>query len=135
MNEEQSKRLSEAADAVILATAAIDDIHDSLSDPRFDSAVERERVSAAQQVANKLDNAGKRIEDAVRKGTIAAASVASPGAYTRYREATAAVREGRALARAVTDQDGTANKRAKGQEALTRLEAALANAAAIVFSE
>lgn len=135
MNEEQSKRLSDAADAVILATIALDEIHDSANDPRFDSTVERDRVSAAQQMANKLDGAGKRIDEAVRKGTIAAASVASPGAFTRYREATAAVREGRALARAVPDQDGTANKRAKGQEALARLEAALASAAAIVFSE
>jgi hypothetical protein len=135
MNDEQSKRLSDAADAVILASSAVDDMHDTLTEPRFDSTVERERLSAAQQMANKLDGTGKRIEDAIRKGTIAAAAMASPGAYDRYREATNAVREGRALARAVAEQDGTANKRAKGQEALTRLEAALASAAAIVFSE
>jgi hypothetical protein len=135
MNDEQSKRLSDAADAVIQASAAVDEIHDSLTDPRFDSTVERERVSAAQQMANKLDSTGKRIEDAIRKATIAAAALANQGAYTRFREATAAVREGRALARAIPEQDGTANKRAKGQEALTRLEAALASAAAIVFGE
>jgi hypothetical protein len=135
MNDEQSKRLSDAADALIQASDALDDARDAMNDPRFDSTVERERLSAGQQMSSKLDNAGKRIDDAVRRGTIAAAALARAGAYQRYRESTTAVREGRALARMANDQDGTTAKRAKAQEGLERLEAALTSAAVIVFGE
>jgi len=135
MNDEQSKRLSEAADALIQASDALEEGRATLSDARFDSQVDRDRIAAAAQMSSKLDAAGKRIDDAVRKGTVAGAALARPGAYERYRDATAAIRDGRALARAATEQDGSANKRAKGQEALARLEAGLASAAVIVFGE
>jgi hypothetical protein len=135
MNDEQSKRLSEAADAVIQASEALEDARESLNDKRFDGDVERDRIAAGQQVASKLDAAGKKIEDAIRRGTIAAAALARAGAYAKYREATAAAREGRALARSAAEQDGAANKRARGQEALTKLEAALASAATNVFGD
>lgn len=135
MNDEQSKRLSDAADAVIAASDALDDAREALNDARFDSQAERDRLSASTQMTSKLDNAGKRIEDAIRKGTVAAAALARGGAYNRYRESTMAAREGRALAKSALDQDGTANKRAKGQEALASLESALASAAVIVFGE
>lgn len=135
MNDEQSKRLSEAADAVIQASDAIDDARDSLADKRFDSELERERIQAGQQIANKLDAAGKKIEDAVRRGTVAAASLGRPGAYAKFLEAKTAAREGRALGKSATDQDGAANKRARGQESIDRLDAALRAAAAIVFGD
>lgn len=135
MNDEQSKRVSEAADAVLQAADALEDARESFNDKRFESAQERERLAAAQQMAGKLDNAGRRIEDAVRKGTIASAALDRRGAYSRYREATTAAREGRALARQAPNQDGTPGKRAKGEEALARLEAALNAAATIVFGE
>lgn len=135
MNDEQSKRLSDAADALMTASDALEEARDTLADTRFDSQVERERLSAAQQMSQKLENAGKRIEEAVRKGTIAAAALARAGSYQRYRDATTAAREGRSLARVANEQDGTANKRAKGQEALEKLEAALNNTAVIVFGE
>jgi len=96
---------------------------------------ERDRIPAAQQMSSKLDNAGKRIDDAVRKGTIASATLARPGAYARFRDATAAAREGRALGKSANDVDGTANKRARGQESLDKLDAALTAASIIVFGE
>jgi hypothetical protein len=135
MNDEQSKRLSEAADAVIQAADALEEAREALTDRRFESEQERERMQAAQQMASRLDNAARRIEDAVRRGTIAAAALGGQGAYVRYREAIAAAREGRALGRSATDQDGSAARRAMGQEAFARLEAALTAAAAIVFGE
>lgn len=135
MNDEQSKRLSEAADALIQAGDALEEARATLSDARFDSQVERDRIAAASQMSSKLDAAGKRIDDAVRKGTIAAAALARAGAYQRYRDATAAIREGRALARISSEQDGSANKRAKGEESLARLDAGLTSAAVIVFGE
>ena len=135
MNDEQSKRLSDAADALIQANDALDDARESINDTRFDSQVEREWLSAGQQMSSKLDAAGKRIEDAVRRGTIASAALARTGAYQRYRESTAAAREGRTLARQANEQDGSANKRAKAQEALAKLDAALTSAAVIVFGE
>jgi hypothetical protein len=135
MNDEQSKRLSDAADAVIGAVDALEEARETLNDRRLDSDQERERLAAAQQVSSKLEAAGKRIEDAVRRGTIAAAALDRRGAYGRYREATTAAREGRAAARAALNQDGTANKRTKAEEALARLDAALALAAAIVFGD
>jgi len=135
MNDEQSKRLSEAADAVLQAADALEEARDAVNDRRFDSEQERDRMQAAQQMTGKIDNAAKRIEDAVRRGTIAGAALGRAGAYARYREATAAAREGRTLGKAAADQDGSANKRAKGSEAIARLEAALNLSAAIVFGD
>ncbi len=135
MNDEQSKRLSEAADAVIQASDAVDEARDALNDKRFDSELERERMQAGQQIASKLDAAGKKIDDALRRGTVAAAALGRPGAYARFQEAKAAVRDGRSLGKSSADQDGTANKRARGQESLEKLEAALRAAATIVFGE
>ncbi len=133
MNDEQSKRLSDAADAVVSASEALDEAREALADRRFDSDLERERMQAAQQMTSKIDSAAKRIDEAVRKGTIAAAALARTGAYARYREAIDAVKSGRAAGKAAGEQDGTVNKRAKGTEAVSLLDAALGHAAAIVF--
>jgi hypothetical protein len=135
MNEEQSKRLSDAAESLLQASDALDEARDAVNDKRFESEAERDRAAAASQMANRLDSAGKRIEDAIHKGTVAAAALARAGGYVRYREAIAAAREGRSLSKSAPEQDGSANKRAAGLEALTKLEAALAGAAAIVFPE
>jgi hypothetical protein len=135
MNEEQSKRLSDAAESLLQASDALDDARDAVNDRRFESETERDRSTAASQMANRLDSAGKRMEDAIRKATVAAAALARPGAFARYREGITATREGRSLGRGAVEQDGSANKRAAGQEALTRLEAALAIAAVLVFPE
>jgi hypothetical protein len=133
MNEEQSKRLSDAADSVLSANDAIEEARESLTDARFESEQERDRAQAAQQMASRLENAGKRVEEAVRKGTIAAAALAREGAFIRYRTATAAAREGRSLAKSAPNQDGSAAKRERGQAALAKLNEALEAAAAIVF--
>lgn len=133
MNDEQSKRLSDAADAVIAASDALDEARDALADRRFESELERERTQAAQQMTSKIDAAAKRIDDAVRKGTIAAAALARTGAYARYREAIDAVKAGRAAGKSAGEQDGTVNKRARGAEAVALLDTALSHAAAIVF--
>jgi hypothetical protein len=135
LNDEQSKRLSDAADAVIQASDALDEARDALSDKRYDSELERERLQAAQQMTGKIDAAAKRIEEAVRKGTIAAAALDRGGAYARYREAMAAVRSGRTTGKAAGEQDGSVNKRASGTEAVALLDTALAEAAAIVFGQ
>ncbi len=135
MNEEQSKRLSEAAESILQASEALEEARDAIGDRRFESDQDRDRSAAAQQMTSRLDNAGKRIEDAVRKGTVAAAAGLRPGAFARYREAWTAVREGRGLARTAADQDGSANKKLRGQEALARLEDALEGAATIVFGD
>lgn len=111
MNEEQSKRLSDAADAVLSANDALEEARDSLRDSRFESEQERERAQAALQMANRLDAAGKKVEEAVRKGTIASAALGRDGAFGRYRAATGAAREGRGLAKSAPNQDGTAAKR------------------------
>lgn len=135
MNDEQSKRLSEAAEALISAADSLDEARATLNDQRFDSEQERERTTAAQQMAGRLDNAGKRIEEAIRKAAVACAATAQPGAWLRYREAMAAAREGRSLARSAVDADGSAQKKARGEEAWTRLDGALQSAAGLVYAE
>ena len=135
MNDEQSKRLSDAADSLVQAWEALDEANDTFGDRRFDSEQEHERMVAGQQMASRLDGAGKRIEEAVRKATIAAAATGRPGAWLRYQESIAAAREGRQLGKSATEADGSAAKRARGQEAWERLSAALEGAAALVFPE
>lgn len=135
MNDEQSKRLSDAAEMLVQAWEALDEARAMFSDRRFESEQERERMVAGQQMAARLDNAGKRIEEAVRKAAIAAAAAGRPGAWLRYQESIAAAREGRQLGRAASEADGSANKRARGQEAWDRLSAAAEEAAAMVFPE
>ncbi len=133
MNDEQAKRVAEAADAVLGAGDAVDEARDAVNDRRFDGEVERDRVAAAQQMVSKLDNAGKKLEEALRKAAIASAALAREGAYERYRTALGGAREGRALARSAPEQDGSANRKARGGEALAKFEEALAGAAALVF--
>jgi hypothetical protein len=135
MNEEQTKRLAEAAESLLQAASAVEDARDAVNDRRFDSEADRDRSAAATQMANRIDSAAKRLDDAIHKGTVASAALARPGAYQRYREAAAAAREGRVIGRASQDQDGSSNKRESGQRAVERLDAALATAAVIVFGE
>ncbi|HEX6030220.1 MAG TPA: hypothetical protein VFY90_02235 [Tepidiformaceae bacterium] len=135
MNDEQSKRLSEAADTLVQAWEALDEAREALGDRRFESDQERERMVAAQQMASRLDNAGKRIEDALRKGAIAAAAAGRTGAWPRYQESIVAAREGRQTGKSAQEADGVANKRARGQEAWERLNEAAEGAATLVFLE
>ncbi|HET7738817.1 MAG TPA: hypothetical protein VFK32_09610 [Tepidiformaceae bacterium] len=135
MNEEQSKRLADAAEAVISAADALEDARAALDDAKFNSEQERERMQAAQQAASRLDSAGKKLEDALRKGAVASVSAGRLGMFARYQGAAAAAREARATAKASTEQDGTQAKRSKGQEALAQLDMALVTAAALVFGE
>lgn len=135
MNEEQSKRIAEAAEAVVQAADALAEAREDANDKRFESEVERERTAAAQALAREVDAAGKRMEDAVRKATVAAAVAHRSNTYLRFKEAAQAARDGRRLARTITDQDGSAARRARGDEALARLEEALEIAASFVFVE
>jgi hypothetical protein len=135
MNDEQSKRLADAADALISAADALDEARDAVGDRRFESEQERERLAAAQQMGSRLDNAGKRVEEALRKGAIAAAATGRPGVWLSFREAVAAAREARAMGKSSADADGSAAKRARGEEAWDRLDVALEAAAKLVYPE
>jgi hypothetical protein len=135
MNDEQSKRLSEAADAIIQASDALEEARETMADRRFESEQERDRTQAAQQMTGKLDGAGKKVDDAVRKCTMAAAAAGRPGTFAAYKAADLAIREGRSLARRSGDQDGTAAKKAMAGEAMAKIEGALASAATIAFGE
>lgn len=135
MNDEQSKRLAEAADAVLLANEALSEASESMHDPRLESGQDRERSRAAQQLASRLDNAAKRIEDSLRRGALAAATLGTPGAFARYREAVAAARGAREAARIIPDADGTAQKREAADAAMQQLTTALEGAIALVFAE
>lgn len=135
MNDEQSKRLAEAAEAVLRATDAIEDARAAFEDPRFESDQERIRLQAAQQVVSRLDAAGKRVDDGLRKAAIACAALGRDGAYGRFREARATLQQGQAATSSVMNEDGIVAKRTKAQEAMGLLESALAGAAALVFGE
>ncbi len=135
MNDEQSKRLSEATDALILANDALKDARDACNDARFERDTDRERLAAAQQMGSKVDAAAKRLEEAVRRSTVAAAANGRAGAWPRYQEAVAKAREGRAKAKSVPESDGVPARRTAATEGVALMEAALAQAAAIVFSE
>ncbi len=136
MNEEQTKRVSDAADAVLNAADALNDARESLSDKRYQSELERERTQAVQQTANRIESAARRIDDALRKATIAAATLQRDGAYKARQKAVATLREGRTAGRSAPDQDGgIAQKRERAETALTQLETALAAAASLVYRE
>lgn len=133
MNDEQSKRLAEAAEAVLRATDALDEARAAFDDKRFESEQERVRLQAAQQVVSRLDAAAKRVDDGLRKAAVASAALAREGGYARFREARAALQQGQTAAAESINEDGIAAKRARAEEALGMLEGALAGAAALVF--
>ena len=135
MNDEQSKRVADAADAVLQANEALSEARDSTKDPRLESTQDRDRTQAAQQMASRLDNAAKRIEDALRRGALAAATLGTPGAFARYSEAVAAARSGRETARSIQDADGTPAKVGAAEVALGQLATAVEGAIALVFAE
>ncbi len=133
MNEEQSKRLADAADAVIQSAEAAAEAAEALEDPRFASEQERDRTQAAQQVASKLENAGKKVHDALRKGAVAAAASGRAGVYEAYQAGAAAASTSRDEAKAIGNEDGSANKQAKAQQSRESLETALNAAVKLVF--
>ena len=133
MNEEQSKRLADAADAVLQSAEAVAEAVAALDDPRFNGEQERDRSQAAQQAASRLDNAAKKVQDALRKGAIAAASTAHVGTYQSYQRGAAAALISREDAKSIANEDGSANKQAKAQQSLESLETALAAAVGLVF--
>jgi hypothetical protein len=133
VNEEQSKRLAEAAEAIMLAREALDEATDALDDRRFESENERERSMAAGQLGNRADAAAKRLDDAIRRATSAAAATGSPGAFERYTTARAAVREGRALAKPSSEQDSPGERRSRIREAVGAFERAFTTTARGVF--
>jgi len=133
MNEGQSKRVADAADAVLQSAEAVAEATAALADPKFSSEQERDRSQAAQQAASKLDNAGKRIQEALKKGAIAAASNGQPGTYGAYQAGAAAAGASRDDAKAIANEDGSANKQAKATQSMEGLEVALAAAVGLVF--
>ena len=135
MNDEQSKRLAEAAEAVLRASDALDEVRAALADKRFESDQERMRLQAAQQVVSRLDAAGKRVDDGLRKAAVACAALGRDGAYARFREARGTLQQGQTAASSVMNEDGIAAKRAKAEEALGLLESAVAGAASLVFGD
>lgn len=135
MNEDQSKRLAEAADSVLNAADALEEAREALNDRRFESEQDRERTQAVQHVVNRLDGAARRIDDALRKAIVAAATLDREGLYDRYRSGSAAVREARNLARTAPDQEGAAARRERAGESLARLDAAMTTAAGVVFDQ
>ena len=134
MNDEQSRRLGEAADLLVLAADALDDARETLNDARFGRELERDRTAAAQQLASRTDAAGKRIEEALRKACSASAANGRTATWAAYRTALAAAHAGRLLARAVPDADGTEKRQAAAREAMASLEGALQVAADLVFA-
>ena len=135
MNDEQSKRLSEATEGLILANDALRDAREALADPRFERDLDRDRLAAAQQMGSKVDAASKRVEDAIRRSTVAAASNGRPTAWARYQAAVAKAREGRAKAKSVPDSDGVPARRVAATEGVELLDAALALAAALALGD
>ncbi len=133
MNEEQSKRLAEAADAVLQSAEAVEEASAALSDPRFESDQERDRTQAAQQAASKLENAAKRTQDALRKAAVAAASSAQVGVYEIYQGGATAAAASRDAAKGISNEDGSANKQARAQQSMESLRTALAAAVGLVF--
>ncbi len=135
MNEEESRRVSLAAEAVLRATDSLEEARTALRDERWDSGQERDRQQAAGTAAGRLEKAAGKIEEALRRGAVAAAVSGRNGAYPRYRGAATALREGRAAARSSREQDGTQARRARAEEALEQLEAALTTAAALALGD
>ena len=84
---------------------------------------------------DRLENAARKIEDGLKKATIAGAACARPATYNRYRNAILTLRDARSLGKTAADQDGAIAKRQRGQEALMRLDEALGIAATIVFTD
>jgi hypothetical protein len=134
MNEEQARRRAEATEAIILAADVLDDAREAVNDSRSSRELERDRMSAAQQMASRIETAGKRIEDALRKACVAAAVNGRADAWSTFRVAQASVREARAKAKAAPDADGAGAKQNSGREAVERLAAAIETAAALVFA-
>ncbi len=133
MNDEQSRRLAEAADAIIAASDALEEARVSTDDGTFAKEFERERLAAAQRMAARVEVAARKTEEAVRRATIAGAATAAPGGWPQHIEAVTAVRRAKAAVKSVPDADGSVARRDLGLQAIESLNQALALAAVLVF--
>jgi hypothetical protein len=133
MNDEQSRRLSLAADAVLKASRALEEAREAVAGTRSETTQDRERQQAAGRAAARLEAAARRIEDALHRGAVAAATLGRTGAYPRYQGALQSLREGRETARSLRQPGVAALERS--EDALARIEAALNTAAALTFGD
>jgi hypothetical protein len=135
MNDEQSKRVAEAAEALIQANDSLEEARDALRADRFERDSERERANAAQQLTSRIDAAGRRVEEALRRAAISSAALGRSGAWAPYRSAVGGVREARASVRGPADPSEVDARRAAGELAVARLDEGLSVAAGMVFGE
>jgi hypothetical protein len=133
MNEEQTKRLAEAAEAFWQASELLMEAAEATCDARFEKDAERERIAAGQLMLSKLDNASKRIEDALKKSVVAAAACGRPGAWDLAREGLDELRAARRITGEARDTDGSGNKRDKARVAVASLTNAMQAMQQLVF--
>ncbi|MFN0095725.1 MAG: hypothetical protein ACKVVT_13230 [Dehalococcoidia bacterium] len=133
MNDEQTKRLADAADAFWQARELLAEAVEATCAAGFDGA-ERERVSAGQVMLNRLEAAIKRNDDALKKAAIAAAACGRPGAWDRIKAGIEQLRSARKAAGEARDADGSLNKREKAKQAISALEEALDAMQQLVFA-
>ena len=134
MNDEQTKRVAEAAEALIQANDSLEEARDALRPERLEKDSDRERANALQQLTSRVDAAGRRVEEALRRATIASAALGKAGTWEPYRTAVASVREARATVRIpATDASDASARRAVLESAITRLSEGLSSAAGMVF--
>ena len=135
MNAEAERRLAEAADAIMSSVAALAETLDGLNDSRLGAESVQVRQQAMSSVLSRGEQAVRRLEEALKKATIAAAATRVGGAYSRYKEAHSALADAQAYMSMVRDADGTPAKLEKLRSAYAALERALDVAQSFVFVE
>ncbi len=132
--EEADKRLVEAADAVIGASELLGEARSTLDDPRFGSEKEPERLQAFQAAQRATENAVKKLEEALKKATVAAAVRGASGAFAQYRAVGDKLTLARAELKAAPNADGGAAKQERLRAGIGAADEALAIVQGLVFA-
>jgi hypothetical protein len=132
--EEADKRLVEAADSVMTANEALTEARNTVGDTRFASEREQERTQAFQAAQKAADNTVKRLEESLKKATIAAALKGTPGAFAAHGAAAQYLATARNELRLAANADGMAAKQEKLRATVAASEAAINVVQGLVFA-
>lgn len=135
MNEEQARRLAQAAEAFVEALAALAEARAASFANDLEASLERVRQQAARRAATALEQAARRLEEAATRTAVALAALRLAGAFAAVRRTLETAREVRARSRTIPDADGGAARRSAAQAALEELERASEELARLLFPE
>jgi hypothetical protein len=133
MGEEVDKRVMEATDSLVVAFDAVREAKQALDDPRLSSQTDQQRNQGFSQASNRVENASKKAQEALRKSVVAASVSRNPVHFACFRQADARLAGAQAELRSANREDDASSRAAHLSIAIALLEQGMDAAKDLIF--